>query len=29
MSIDEGLQKGLDLLKAIVFRQEQAQMWWA
>jgi sugar phosphate isomerase/epimerase len=29
MSIDEGLQKGLDLLKAIVFRQERAQMWWA
>jgi sugar phosphate isomerase/epimerase len=29
MSIDEGLQKGLDLLKSIVFRQEQAQMWWA
>src|SRR5438105_2249251 len=29
MSADEGLQKGIDLLKAIVFRQERAQMWWA
>jgi sugar phosphate isomerase/epimerase len=29
MSTDEGLQKGLDLLKSITFREEQAQMWWA
>lgn len=29
MSIDEGLQKGIDLLKGITFRGEQAQMWWA
>lgn len=29
MSTDEGLQKGIDLLKSIAFRQEQAQMWWA
>jgi sugar phosphate isomerase/epimerase len=29
MSTDEGLQKGIDLLKSITFRQEQAQMWWA
>jgi hypothetical protein len=29
MSIDEGLQKGIDLLKSITFREEQAQMWWA
>lgn len=29
MSIDEGLQKGLDLLKSITFREEQAQMWLA
>lgn len=29
MSIDEGLQKGIDVLKAILFREERAQMWWA
>jgi sugar phosphate isomerase/epimerase len=29
MSIDEGLQKGIDLLKKIIFREERAQMWWA
>ncbi|HEY5986858.1 MAG TPA: sugar phosphate isomerase/epimerase [Streptosporangiaceae bacterium] len=29
MSIDEGLQKGIDVLKAILFTEERAQMWWA
>jgi sugar phosphate isomerase/epimerase len=29
MSIDEGLQKGIDVLRAIMFREERAQMWWA
>lgn len=29
MSIDEGLQKGIDLLKTIMFQQEPGQMWWA
>jgi sugar phosphate isomerase/epimerase len=29
MSIDEGLRKGIGLLKTIMFREERAQMWWA
>jgi sugar phosphate isomerase/epimerase len=29
MSIDEGLARGVELLKSIIFREERAQMWWA
>jgi sugar phosphate isomerase/epimerase len=29
MSTDEGLQKGIDLLKTIIVREEKAKMWWA
>lgn len=29
MSTDEGLQKGIDLLNSIIFREEKTAMWWA
>jgi sugar phosphate isomerase/epimerase len=29
LSIDEGLQKAIDLLRAVIFREEKAEMWWA
>jgi sugar phosphate isomerase/epimerase len=29
LSIDEGLQKAIDLLRGLIFREEKAEMWWA
>lgn len=29
LSIDEGLQKAVDLLRAIILKEEKAEMWWA
>ena len=29
MSIDEGLRKGVDLLQAIMLKEQPAEMWWA
>jgi sugar phosphate isomerase/epimerase len=29
LSIDEGLQKAIDLLRRLIFREEKAEMWWA
>jgi sugar phosphate isomerase/epimerase len=29
MSIDEGLQKGIDMLRTVLFKEPMAKMWWA
>jgi hypothetical protein len=29
MSIDEGLQSGIDLLRAIILTEPVGKMWWA
>jgi sugar phosphate isomerase/epimerase len=29
LSIDEGLQKAIDLLRRLILREEKAEMWWA
>ena len=29
LSIDEGLQKAIALLRALILREEKAEMWWA
>ena len=29
LSIHEGLQKAIDLLRRLIFREEKAEMWWA
>jgi len=29
LSIDEGMQKAVDLLRSLIFREEKPEMWWA